>query len=178
MGQIRIIGGTHRSRIIKFSDHVESLRPTPDRVRETTFNWLGQSIKAKVCLDLFAGSGALGFEAISRGAEAVVMIESNRSVYTNLVDNSKLLKTNNVQIKNQNALEFIDQSRQLFDIIFLDPPYDSAILQQCLDLLACKALIHSDTLIYIEYRCMPNLTAYSVIKEGRAGVVHFALIKR
>lgn len=205
MGQVRIIGGIHRSRILKFKDDVTGLRPTPDRVRETVFNWLGQTLTGKTCLDLFAGSGAFAFEAMSRGAKSVLMLESNKAVYTDLLNNAKLLKVDNVLIKNQNAKNYISQSAKplgesdfilqhnqpkhdgllkfptgwspAFDIIFIDPPHKSELLQQCLKALSGSTLINEDTSIYIEYQTKPDLTGYEVIKEGRAGVVHFALLK-
>lgn len=177
MGQVRIIGGIHRSRILRFKDDVTGLRPTPDRVRETVFNWLGQTLSGKTCLDLFAGSGAMGFEAMSRGAKFIVMVESNRLVYADLLNNAKLLKVDNILIKNQNAKNYIGQSGQIFDIIFIDPPHKSELLQQCLGAISGSSLINEDTLIYIEYQTKPDLTGYELIKEGRAGVVHFALIK-
>ena len=178
LGQVRIIGGIHRSRILRFKDDITGLRPTPDRVRETVFNWLGQTLAGKTCLDLFAGSGAMGFEAISRGAKSVTMIESNKFVYTDLLNNAKLLKTDNALIKNQNALNYIKQSIPYFDIIFIDPPYNSDLLQQCLNALSGSTLINEDAVIYIEYQKKPDLGSYEVIKEGRAGMVHFALIRR
>ncbi len=178
LGQVRIIGGLHRSRILKFKDDVTGLRPTPDRVRETVFNWLGQTLTDKTCLDLFAGSGAMGFEAISRGAKSVLMVESNKAVYTDLLNNAKLLKVDNVLIKNQNAKNYISQSGQSFDIIFIDPPHKSELLQQCLGALSGSTLINEDTLIYIEYQTKPDLTGYETVKEGRAGAVHFDLLQK
>ncbi len=177
MGQVRIIGGMHRSRILKFKDDISALRPTPDRVRETVFNWLGQRLTGKTCLDLFAGSGAMGFEAVSRGARLVVMIESNKPIYNDLISNAKLLKTENAFIKNQKAQNYINQSTQSFDIIFIDPPYKSDLLQQCLKALSDSILVDENTMIYIEYHDKPDLTGYETIKEGRAGAVHFALLK-
>ena len=177
MGQVRIIGGIHRSRILKFKDGITGLRPTPDRVRETVFNWLGQSLIGKTCLDLFAGSGAFGFEAVSRGAKSVILVESNRNVYADLASNAKLLKADNVLVKNQNALNYISRANQYFDIIFIDPPYSSNLLQKCLNELNSGRLMNEDTVLYIEYQDLPDLAAYQVIKQGRAGMVHFALLK-
>jgi 16S rRNA (guanine966-N2)-methyltransferase len=178
LGQVRIIGGIHRSRILKFRDEAIGLRPTTDRIRETVFNWLGQSLHNKSCLDLFAGSGAMGFEAISRGASLVLMIEKNRYVYNDLISNAQLLKIDNIHIKNQDALNYINQpTSESFDIIFIDPPYNSDLLNQCLCSLKQAKLVKPDTLIYIEYQAMPDLTGYTVIKKGRAGIVHYSLLK-
>jgi 16S rRNA (guanine966-N2)-methyltransferase len=177
LGQVRIIGGTHRSRILKFKDDVNGLRPTPDRVRETVFNWLGQTLTGKTCLDLFAGSGAFAFEAISRNAQCVVIVESNKAVCADLTNNANLLKAENSTIKNQDAINYILQSLQLFDIIFIDPPYKSGLLQECLKLLPTSKLINENTLIYIEYQDEPDLNGYKIIKAGRAGMVNFALLE-
>jgi 16S rRNA (guanine966-N2)-methyltransferase len=177
LGKVRIIGGIHRSRILRFKDGVSALRPTPDRVRETVFNCLGQSLTGKTCLDLFAGSGAFGFEAMSRGAKLVLMLELNRDVSIDLIANAKLLKADNILIKNQDARRYIKQSTQYFDIIFIDPPYTSNLLQECLTLLRGGTLLNENTILYIEYHNLPDLIGYQIIKEGRAGLVHFALLK-
>lgn len=183
MGQLRIIGGIHRSRIIKFKDNIDGLRPTPDRVRETVFNWLGQTLNGKTCLDLFAGSGAMGFEAISRGAKSVMMIEANKSVYPDLVNNAKLLKiaggspVGEIDLKLQDAINYINQGSQSFDIIFIDPPFDSDLLQISLNALRASQLLNENSKIYIECQKLPDLTGYKVIKEGKAAMVRFFLIK-
>lgn len=179
MGQVRIIGGYHRSRIIKFKDGVNTLRPTPDRVRETLFNWLGQDLTGKNCLDLFAGSGALGFEAISRGAKSVTMVESNKDVALDLRHNATLLKADNVALMNRDALYFIKNNQNTFDVIFLDPPYLSQLLGKCLQQITQVPHILSERgVIYIEYQEPPDLTGYSIIKSGKASQVHFALITK
>lgn len=177
MGQIRIIGGLYRSRILKFKDGIPGLRPTPDRVRETVFNWLGQSLKNKTCLDLFAGSGAFAFEAVSRGARSVILIESNRKVCAELINNTMLLNADNILVKNLDALNYIRKDTQYFDIIFIDPPYSSNLLQECLNELNGGKLINENTILYIEYQSLPDLTGYQIIKEGKVGIVHFALLK-
>ena len=102
---------------------VKSLRPTPDRVRETLFNWLGQDLEGKRCLDLFAGSGALGFEAASRGAEQVVMIEYDPVAVAALQANAKTLQATRVQLVRGDALRFARSANQTFDVVFVDPPY-------------------------------------------------------
>ncbi|NOU00326.1 MAG: 16S rRNA (guanine(966)-N(2))-methyltransferase RsmD, partial [Gallionella sp.] len=103
MNKVRIGGGELRSRVISFPD-AEGLRPTPDRVRETLFNWLGQTLYGRSCLDLFAGSGALGFEAASRGAERVTMVEKNTAVYRALQDNQKKLGCTQIFLRHQDGL--------------------------------------------------------------------------
>ena len=106
MNKVRIGAGEFRSRIIAFPDS-EGLRPTPNRVRETLFNWLGQTLYGRTCLDLFAGSGALGFEAASRGAERVVMVEKSLSVFRALKENEVRLGCKNVILRHQDGLQFV-----------------------------------------------------------------------
>src|SRR5690606_25716968 len=121
-GRIRITGGQWRSRIITFPAHAD-LRPTPDRVRETLFNWLGQDLTGLNCLDLFAGSGALGFEAASRGAANVVMIESSSGVHRVLLENKVRLKADSIELIKMDASVFLITHTRKFDVVFLDPPY-------------------------------------------------------
>lgn len=115
--QIRINAGVWRSRLLKFPD-VEGLRPTPERVRQTVFNWLGQDLTGKTCLDLFAGTGAFGFEALSRNAKSVVMVENSSAAYKSLLQNQTLLNAQNCQIHQMDALRFLGQNTQKADIIF------------------------------------------------------------
>src|SRR3970040_715310 len=145
LNTIRIIGGTHRSRYIEFPD-AEGLRPTPDRVRETLFNWLGQTLYGKRCLDLFAGSGALGFEAASRGAEQVVMVENNRTVYQALQSNIRKLALSNVALRCEDGLKFARQENGLFDVVFFDPPFKSDYRPQLLKLL--ENSLQQDGVVY------------------------------
>ncbi len=108
---MRINAGVWRSRLLKFPD-VEGLRPTPERVRQTVFNWLGQDLTGKYCLDLFAGTGAFGFEALSRNAKYVALVEFSRLVYQSLTQNQTLLKAEACQILNTDALNFLAQNTQ------------------------------------------------------------------
>ena len=122
-GRLRIIGGAWRSRILRFPA-VQDLRPTSDRVRETLFNWLRQDLTGKVCLDLFAGSGALGFEALSRNAASVVMIESAAEVRASLSLNARTLQAGaRLKIAAGDALQFLRTCEDRFDVIFCDPPF-------------------------------------------------------
>ena len=173
---MRIIGGSHRRRLIEFPD-AEGLRPTPDRVRETLFNWLGQTLYGRRCLDLFAGSGALGFEAASRGAEEVVMVERNRSVYRSLQDNLKKLGLPNIALRPEDGLEFVMQQNRPFDVIFLDPPFQSDYLSKLLPLLADK--LAEDGVMYVESgEPFEPDASWQVIKQARAGAVFYQLLKR
>jgi 16S rRNA (guanine966-N2)-methyltransferase len=132
--KVRIIGGTWRSRVINFPA-VTDLRPTADRVRETLFNWLGQRLSGKTCLDLFSGSGALGFEALSRGAEKVVMIEQNKQAYSALQTNATKLGADRAELLFENALKFLERDKRQFDLIFVDPPFRKNMLAQLMPML-------------------------------------------
>ncbi len=161
--------------MLRFPDAL-GLRPTPDRVRQTLFNWLGQELHGLACLDLFAGSGALGFEALSRGAEAVVMVESNPAVHRALTENASQLKAQKAQILRQDALQFLSQNRQRFDVIFLDPPFDQSWLPKLLPLLAPH--LAADGVVYAESeQPLTDNDNWLVFKHGKAGNVHYHLLK-
>ncbi len=176
--QVRIIGGEWRSRRVKFPDH-QGLRPSADRVRETLFNWLGQDLGGQNCLDLFAGSGALGFEALSRGAAGVVMVEKSRSVCEALRRNAELLGARNLQLRCADALEFATaaaaDAAARFDVVFLDPPFGSALLAQALPRVA--PLLRPGARVYVESAAafIPS-GGWRVLKYGRAGQVHYTLV--
>ena len=175
INKVRIIGGSHRRRLIEFQD-AEGLRPTPDRVRETLFNWLGQTLDGRRCLDLFAGSGALGFEAASRGATEVVMVERNRSVYRNLQENIKKLGLSNIALRGEDGLEFAKQQNRPFDVIFLDPPFQSDYLPKLLPLLADK--LTQEGVLYVESgEPFEPDAAWKVVKQARAGAVFYQLLQ-
>ena len=173
--QVRIIGGTARRRLIHFPDG-DGLRPTPDRVRETLFNWLGQDLTGRVCLDLFAGSGALGFEAASRHAKRVVMIEQSRVVHRALQDNAKQLQLTNVVLFNTDALNWLARDQTSFDVVFIDPPFASDLLAQCLAVL--HPHLASDALVYAECAAWPDLEGWEMLRELKAGMVRCGLLRR
>ncbi|WP_083393536.1 MULTISPECIES: 16S rRNA (guanine(966)-N(2))-methyltransferase RsmD [unclassified Polynucleobacter] len=130
--KVRIIGGTWRSRLLTVID-LHGLRPTTDRIRETLFNWLGQDLSGLRCLDLFAGTGALGFEAASRGASLVVLLEKDKKAHANLKANFSLLQSSpvsgSVEILQRDSLEFLrQQADQSSNLIFIDPPFQEAAL--------------------------------------------------
>lgn len=161
--------------MISFPD-AEGLRPTPDRVRETLFNWLGQTLYGRSCLDLFAGSGALGFEAASRGAERVVMVELNRVVLRALQDNLKKLGCTNVFLHCQDGLEFASRDVQRYDVIFLDPPFGSEYLPKLLEILPQR--LNENGLLYVESGGVLNIPPHwQVVKAGKAGQVYYQLLK-
>jgi 16S rRNA (guanine966-N2)-methyltransferase len=173
---VRIIGGAWRSRVIHFATHKE-LRPTPDRVRETLFNWLGQDLTGAICLDLFAGSGALGFEAASRGAQRVVMVERDPATFATLQRTRAALDARVVELFRADGLEFLRADRGRYDLVFLDPPFRSAEWTRLLALLSERMTPAGR--VYCESAAQPELPAgWEMWKEGRAGQVRFQLVKR
>jgi 16S rRNA (guanine966-N2)-methyltransferase len=174
MNKVRIIGGELRSRMISFPD-VPGLRPTPDRVRETLFNWLGQTLYGRTCLDLFSGSGALGFEAASRGAERVVMVERNAAALRALQDNVNKLGCANVFVQGQDGLEFVSRDVRRYDVIFLDPPFQNDCLPGLLEILPQR--LNENGMVYVESGAAINVPPpWQVIKSGKAGQVHYQLL--
>ena len=173
--QVRIIGGTWRSRLIAFPSRAD-LRPTPDRVRETLFNWLGQDLTGKNCLDLFAGSGALGFEAASRGAHRVVMVESDAAAVRALEANATKLNASVVELKRADALEFLRADNGRYDVVFLDPPFRADYLAQVLPVLGQR--LAPGALVHVEAPAAPQLApAWEIWRAGRAGAVTHQLLK-
>lgn len=171
---VRISAGEWRSRVLKFPD-VDGLRPTPDRVRQTAFNWLGQDLHGLNCLDLFAGTGVMGFEALSRGAKQAVLIEKSKPAYQALLDNQSNLKAN-AKIINTDALQFLAQTSEKFDVVFLDPPYQQGWIGKVLPLL--KNILAENALVYVEAEFAIEETAdWQVLKHGKAGSVFYHLIK-
>lgn len=174
MNKVRIGAGELRSRIIAFPD-AEGLRPTPDRVRETLFNWLGQTLHGRSCLDLFAGSGALGFEAASRGAEHVVMVEKSLPVFRALKENAVKLGCVRVLVRHQDGLEFLSRDEQRFDVIFLDPPFQSGCLPGLLEILPRH--LADNGVVYVESgNAIEVPSRWRVLKSGRAGQVWYQLM--
>ena len=171
-GLIRIIAGQWKGRKLPVV-RVEGLRPTPDRVRETLFNWLQGSLYQARCLDLFAGSGAIGFEALSRGAKQVVMVEKNNKAAQQLTDNIKLLNTENAILKNTDAYQYLKSETDPFDIIFLDPPFRKGHLEKVLDQIVKQNLLAENGLIYLEQEAenLLDLTQWKlqIHKQTKAG---------
>lgn len=175
LNNVRINAGEWRSRIIKFPD-AEGLRPTPERVRQTVFNWLGQDLTGLSCLDLFAGTGVMGFEALSRYAQTVVMVEKAPITYKMILENKAKLNAVDAQVFNSDAISFLDKNRQLFDVIFLDPPYHQGWLDKILPLLATH--LNKDGVVYAEAEFLIQTTeTWQVIKQSKAGNVFYHLLK-
>lgn len=175
LNSVRINAGEWRSRLIKFPDS-EGLRPTPERVRQTIFNWLGQDLTGLNCLDLFSGTGVLGFEALSRNAKTAVMVEKTSVVYKAILENKTTLKANAAQVFNMDALSFLDKNQQLFDVIFLDPPYNQGWLDKVLPLLSNHLSPQGVVYVEAEYALSDDST-WQVFKHSKAGNVFYHLIK-
>lgn len=172
---VRIGAGSWRSRLLQFPN-AEGLRPTPDRVRQTVFNWLGQDLTGKVCLDLFAGTGVMGFEALSRNAKSVVMVELAKAPFQSLLQNKEKLEATQAQIIQQDALQFIANHQQKFDVIFCDPPYQKQWLDKLMPLLG--AHLSQEGLLYAEAEFeLTSDASWEVIKHGKAGNVYYHLLK-
>lgn len=171
---MRIIGGEYRRRILHFPS-VIGLRPTADRVRETLFNWLGQRLHGLVCLDAFAGSGALGFEAASRGAARVVMLERDIRARDALRHNAALLGVSCIEILQLDALAYLARGDELFDVIFLDPPFERNLLSPALQSAATRLRVGGK--IYAESPVPLSPEGFSVLRQGRAGLAHFCLLE-
>jgi 16S rRNA (guanine966-N2)-methyltransferase len=173
--EVRIIGGTWRSRRIRFPPR-QDLRPTPDRVRETVFNWLGQDMTGRVCLDLFAGSGALGFEAASRGARQVTLVERDPAAFRALTATRDALDAGQVELVRADALEFVRGDRGHYHVIFLDPPFAAGNWPDLLPLLAPR--LAPDGVVYCESGSRLEIPpGWAVWKSGRAGAVQYQLLK-
>jgi 16S rRNA (guanine(966)-N(2))-methyltransferase RsmD len=174
--QLRIVGGQWRSRRLHFAA-VPGLRPTPDAVRETLFNWLGQRLDGLRCLDLFAGSGALGFEAASRGAANVVMVEHDRAALAALRRNAELLQARQVELAADEASHFLGADRRRFDLIFFDPPYGRGWTERLLP--ALSEHLSEDGRIYLEQAETPSAWAgYTLVRQGKAGKVRYCLLEK
>jgi 16S rRNA (guanine966-N2)-methyltransferase len=173
--RVRIIAGKWRSRIVKFPAAAQ-LRPTPDRVRETLFNWLGQRLDGLACLDLFAGSGALGFEALSRGAARVVMVERDRNVAAGLRASALALQAQGAEVVEGDALDFLGRSRERFDVAFVDPPYASDLAARALEKL--PGHLRPTGRVYVEGAApVAAGSPWVTLREDRAGAVRYALLE-
>lgn len=179
--EVRIIGGQWKRSKLVVGD-APGLRPTPDRVRETLFNWLGQNLSGWRCLDAFAGSGALGFEAASRGADQVVLLERDRRLVDSLNAAKQRLKAEQVRIEGADALAWMARcSAESFELVFLDPPFDVPLTAPALS--AALRLVVPQGFIYLEaaQALDPGALqggALRLHRQGRAGAVHFHLLQR
>jgi len=179
--KIRIIGGEWRSRLISVAD-VPNLRPTPNRVRETLFNWLQTKIKGAQVLDAFCGSGALSLEALSRGSSQVLALDIAAKAINNLQTNLITLEAKNYQLIQIDALEFLSQNAmQKFDLVLLDPPFNLPVLAECLELLITNNWLAQNALIYVESgESLVNLPLpqnLSIYRTKQTGEVYYGLLQ-
>jgi 16S rRNA (guanine966-N2)-methyltransferase len=173
--RVRIIAGKWRSRVVKFPAAAE-LRPTPDRVRETLFNWLGQRLDGLACVDLFAGSGALGFEALSRGATRVVMVERDRNVAAGLRESARVLDAQGLEVVESESLAYLGGCSERFDVAFVDPPYASDLAARALE--ALPRHLNAGARVYVESAAPLEVAAVWIrLREDRAGAVRYALLE-
>lgn len=175
-GEIRIIGGLFKGKKIKVCD-VDDLRPTSNRLRETLFNILQFDIKGAKCLDTFAGTGALGIEALSRGAKHVTFLEKNTKAYQQLKKTLLELQTTQFSIIHQDALSYLDNCPQTFDIILIDPPFQRHLWESCVDTIYEKKLLNLHGLIYLE-SSLPILLdseKWALRKQNKIGDVYYAI---
>ena len=179
-GRLRIVAGNWRSRLLEIAD-VPGLRPTSERVRETLFNWLAPRIEGARCLDLFAGTGALGLEALSRGATSVVFVESSRRAATVLEQNARSLDTSGAVIRHGDALEYLKTADpDSFDIVFLDPPFAASLLEETCKAIESSGIVVAGGLVYLEQDRTPSLPAlpanWVTVKDKAAGQVRYSLV--
>jgi 16S rRNA (guanine966-N2)-methyltransferase len=175
---LRIIGGRWRGRKLRFPAS-SAIRPTPDRVRETLFNWLAPTMQGAVCLDLFAGSGALGLEALSRGAAQVTFVEQDAAAARELRARLAEWQAEGADVAQADALRYLTRPAQAFDIVFLDPPFTSPLLQGAAELLEARHWLKADALIYVECPARAGLPAlprsWQPLRAKRAGEVGYHL---
>ena len=176
---IRIIGGLYRGKKIHFPS-IDGLRPTPDRVRETVFNWLMHDIRGARCMDAFAGSGALGFEAHSRGARHVVFIEQSRDAYHALQKQIMAFQSDTLCLINDDAFHYLQYAKTQFDIVFFDPPYAKNLLPEGIRILEQSTVLAEGGLLYIEADHEPTLhpNIWEKIKLKHAGQIVFGLYRK
>jgi 16S rRNA (guanine966-N2)-methyltransferase len=181
LGSLRIVAGSLRGSRLEVPD-VEALRPTPDRVRETLFNWLAPTIEGARCLDLYAGTGALGIEALSRGAASCVFVERERTLCRQLQENLARLKVADASVVNDDAFGFLaDGAAAAYDIVFLDPPFAQDLWTESARRLEQGGWLGANSEVYVEaapdaqFSAPPN---WQLHRDGRAGAVHYALYRR
>ena len=178
---VRIIGGTWKRSKLPVPDR-PGLRPTPDRVRETLFNWLGQTLEGWRCLDAFAGTGALGFEAASRGAVEVVLLERDPALVAKLLESKARLHADAVRVERADALQWMGRAGAGgFDLVLLDPPFDQPLVPPAL--AAASRILAAGGLVYVEAPAALDAEAassagFEPFRASRAGAVHFQLLRR
>jgi 16S rRNA (guanine(966)-N(2))-methyltransferase RsmD len=170
---VKIIGGSWKRKNIFFHD-ADNLRPTLSRVRETLFNWLGQDLSGKSCLDLFSGSGILGFESLSRNAQSCTLVDNNTPTTSVLIDNKHNLNATNALVVNSTAERFLKDNHEIFDIIFVDPPFASFDVYPLL--IEIKNHLGPKGIIYLEMNEPYSTNEFKILKNSKAGKVYFYLL--
>ncbi len=177
--QLRIIGGDWRSRKLQFPD-IPDIRPSPQRVRETLFNWLTPKIEGATCLDLFAGSGALSFEAVSRGATSAILIECNMEICAQIKIEAQRFGTKKINAVCARSEQYIKQTKQSYDIIFVDPPFYRKLVETTImQLSASDCVLPKKTLVYVEHEAEKSLELppnWQWWRQSRAGEVGYGLL--
>ncbi len=181
-GRLRIVAGKWRSRLLDIAD-VPGLRPTSQRIRETVFNWLAPRIQGARCLDLFAGTGALGLEALSRGAHSTVFVERSPTAVAMLRDNIAMLDATGASVLQMDGNDYLRKAQDgPFEIVFLDPPFAADLLSNVCQLLAQKQLLADKGCVYLEQersRAEPDLPeSWQVLKNKTAGNVRYMLVQQ
>jgi len=181
-GRLRIVAGNWRSRLLEIAD-VPGLRPTSERIRETLFNWLTPHIYGARCLDLFAGTGALGLEALSRGAKSVVFVENSAHAVATLTSNINVLGAEGATVRHMDALAYLNGAQtDTFNLVFLDPPFAADLITELCRLLDESSMLSDRCLIYIEQdrssaeASLPD--TWQVLKNKTAGNVRYMLAQR
>jgi 16S rRNA (guanine966-N2)-methyltransferase len=177
-GRLRIVAGKWRSRLLPVAD-APGLRPTAARIRETLFNWLADRVEGARCLDLFAGTGALGFEALSRGAREVVFVDSSAAVIGNLKSSAESLGADGATFVQGDAVRYLARPAQAFDLVFIDPPFASDVLEDLCRLLEEGGWLNARARIYLEQdrdQPLPSVPdGWTIVREKTAGRVRYAL---
>ena len=181
-GSVRIISGRWRGRRVRLTDN-QQLRPTGDRIRETLFNWLGAQLAGWCCLDLFAGTGILGLEALSRGADQVTFVEKDQQLAQTLKTLTSTLDATHSTVLHAEAERLLNaRATAQYDMVFLDPPFSSPLMSTCCELLERNSWLSADAWLYLETRakdCLPRLPAnWRIIRDKRAGAVRYYLVER
>lgn len=181
LGKVRIIGGQWRGRKLIVPNKA-GLRPTPDRIRETLFNWLREYLPGSHCLDLFAGSGAIGIEAASHGAKKVVLVEQDLEIVNILQHQITTLSAENIAVIHADARDFLQKNALHFDIVFLDPPFGKNLLVPCCEQLEHGGWLNNPAYIYLEAERVlgkPNIPpTWEIIRQQSAGQIEYFLVRR
>ncbi len=176
MSRVRIVGGEWKRRYVTFRA-APGLRPTPDAVRETLFNWLGQDLTGLACLDLFAGSGVLGFEAASRRAAQITLVERDPRTFAVLRDNAVVLDMERLELIRADALKFLARPPRRYDVLFLDPPYHQGWIERVEPRL--DAVLADGARIYAEAEFpVQRIGAWETVRSGKSGQVYYHLLER